>query len=75
MGLTEEDLDFRICQTDKNGNLETILGRAAHFTMAMAAYEAALEVYPNCGISVLHRARQIRHRPAQGLSGKTDEGR
>jgi len=64
MGLIEGELDFRVCTLDQNGNLQLVVARATNFTIAIAACEAALEVYPRDGVAVLLRARLLRQRDA-----------
>lgn len=59
----EEDLTFRICSTDDDKTPRRILARAENFIVARAAYEAALEFYPREPISMMQKARVIKHRP------------
>ena len=63
------EFDFRICETDGKGNLTRVIVRAASFNVAIAAYEAAIVNDQRSGISMLMRAREIKHRPPQPFHG------
>lgn len=58
-----EDMSFRICETDDERTPRRVLARAENLIVAKAAYEAALEFYPRSAISLMQKARQIKHRP------------
>lgn len=62
MGLVEE-LAFRICETDDEMTPRRVLARAENLIVARAAYTAALEFYPKSAISLMQKARVIKHRP------------
>ncbi|MEM6898676.1 MAG: hypothetical protein AAF583_02735 [Pseudomonadota bacterium] len=59
----EEDLTFRICETDDEKTPRRILARAENLIVAMAAYNAALDFYSRSAISLMQKARVIKHRP------------
>jgi hypothetical protein len=58
-----EDMTFRICSTDDDKTPRRILARAENLIVAQAAYKAALEIYPREAISLMQKARVIKHRP------------
>ena len=72
--IGDTELDFRICETDAEGNLTRVIARAASFNVAIAAYEAAIVNDQWSGISMLMRARQIKHRPPQPVTDITPGG-
>ena len=61
MAVTEE-LSYRICETDAEGTPYKVIARAEHFDVAAAAYEQALKSHSRVPISLLQKARQIRHK-------------
>ena len=60
--LGNDGLDYRICKVDSERTPVEVVARAAHFSTAIAAYTAALDVYPRDDMALLMRARIIRHR-------------
>jgi len=58
-----EEMNFRICETDDDKTPRRILARAENLIVARAAYNAALDFYPRSAISLMQRARVIKHRP------------
>ncbi|MEP1145466.1 MAG: hypothetical protein ABJH52_17210 [Henriciella sp.] len=58
-----EEMTFRICETDDEKTPRRILARADNLIVARAAYNAALEFYPRDAISLMQKARVIKHRP------------